>query len=584
METSFRSSVTTLLTACADGEREEESMNARISDRILKGPKRGPHRSFLKAVGFSHRDIMEKPLIGIANSHNDMFPGHAHLNRISQAVREGVFAGGGLPFEFHTIALCDGICMGHEGMRCPLPSRELIADSIEVTQLAHAFDGLVLVTNCDKITPGMMMAAARLNVPAILISGGPMWSGFWRGNRIDDITIFEMMPKVERGAVPLAELHEIEKAASPGVGCCPSIATANTMNCLAEAIGLALPGNGAIPAVSAERTVLARETGKRIVGLIQEDFRPDRIFAMKNFENAVAVDMAIGGSTNSVLHLMAMAHEAGIPLGLHLFDRMSRTVSRLCNLRPNGPDFMEDLWRAGGIPAVMKELEAGNLVHLEAETVAGGTLGDLLKDAHAGDGEIIRPLSNPWDREGGIAVLYGNLAPEGAIIKQSALARSRRRHRGPARVFESEEDAVEAMLKGVVQEGEVIVIRYEGPKGGPGMREMLLATSTLVGTGLDRSVAMVTDGRFSGATRGPAVGHLSPEAMEGGLIAVVRDGDVIEIDVERRMLNLEVGPTEAGKRFEAWQAPAPKVTRGYLARYGLLATSASTGAVLKSRL
>jgi dihydroxy-acid dehydratase len=559
-------------------------MTARISDRILNGPKRGPHRSFLKAVGFSHQDIMEKPLIGIANSHNDIFPGHAHLNRISQAVREGVFAGGGLPFEFHTIALCDGICMGHEGMRCPLPSRELIADSVEVTQLAHAFDGLVLVTNCDKITPGMMMAAARLNVPSILISGGAMLSGFWQGKRIDDITIFEMMPQVERGCVPLSELHELERAASPGVGCCPSIATANTMNCLAEALGLALPGNGAIPAVCAERLVLARDTGKRIVALIREDFRPDRIFTRRGFDNAVAVDMAIGGSSNSVLHLMAIAHEAGIPLDLGLFDRMSRTVPRLCNLRPNGPDFMEDLWRAGGIPAVMKELEAGKLLHPDTLTVAGGTLGDLLQGVRRGDGQIIRAVSNPWDHEGGIAVLYGNLATEGAIVKQSALDRSRRRHRGPARVFESEEAAVEAILQGAVQDGEVIVIRYEGPKGGPGMREMLLATSTLVGSGLDHSVALVTDGRFSGATRGLAIGHLSPEAMEGGLIAVVRDGDVIEIDVERRRLNLEVGPTEADERFASWQAPAPKVTKGYLARYGLLATSASTGAILKSRL
>jgi dihydroxy-acid dehydratase len=559
-------------------------MNARTSDRILKGPKRGPHRSFLKAVGFSHRDIMEKPLIGIANSHNDMFPGHAHLNRITQAVREGVFAGGGLPFEFHTISLCDGICMGHEGMRCPLPSRELIADSIEITQIAHAFDGLVLVTNCDKITPGMMMAATRLNVPSILISGGPMLSGFWHGSRIDDITIFELMPKVEQGEVSLAELHGMEKAASPGIGCCPSIATANTMNCLAEAFGFALPGNGAIPAVSGERIALARETGERAVALVREDFRPERIFTTKNFENAVAVDMAVGGSTNSVLHLMAIAHEAGLPLGLELFDRMSRTVPRLCNLRPNGPDFMEDLWRAGGIPAVMRELAAGGLVHPDAQTVAGGTLGDHLREVSRGGEEIIRPLSTPWDSEGGIAVLRGNLAPEGAIVKQSAVARARRYHRGPAQVFESEEDAVEAILKGTVREGEVVVIRYEGPKGGPGMREMLLATSTVVGSGMDRSVALLTDGRFSGATRGLAVGHLSPEAMEGGPIAVVRDGDLIEIDVQQRKLTLEVDPIELAERFREWQAPPPKVTRGYLARYALLATSASTGAVLKSRL
>jgi len=559
-------------------------MHTRTSDRILKGPQRGPHRSFLKAVGFSHQDIMEKPLIGIANSHNDMFPGHAHLDRISRAVREGIFAGGGLPLEFHTISLCDGICMGHEGMRCPLPSRELIADSIEVTQIAHAFDGLVLVTNCDKITPGMMMAAARLNVPSILISGGPMLSGFWRGKRIDDITIFELMPKVEQGILSLGELHDLEKAASPGVGCCPSIATANTMNCLAEAIGFALPGNGAIPATSGERIALARATGERAVALVREDFRPDRIFTWNNFENAVAVDMAVGGSTNSVLHLMAMAHEAGLSIGLELFDRLSRTVPRLCNLRPNGPDFMEDLWRARGISAVMKELERGGLLHPGTETVAGGSLEELLHTVLPGDRKIIRPLSNPWDSEGGIAVLCGNLAPEGAIVKQSAVVRAHRFHRGPARVFESEEGAVEAILAGVVQEGEVIVIRYEGPKGGPGMREMLLATSTLGGSDLDRSVALVTDGRFSGATRGLAVGHLSPEAMEGGAIAVVRDGDLIEIDVDKRRLTLVLDPTELALRLREWQAPAPKVTQGYLARYSLLATSASTGAVLKSCL
>lgn len=559
-------------------------MHTRTSDRILKGPQRGPHRSFLKAVGFSHQDIMEKPLIGIANSHNDMFPGHAHLDRISRAVREGIFAGGGLPFEFHTISLCDGICMGHEGMRCPLPSRELIADSIEVTQIAHAFDGLVLVTNCDKITPGMMMAAARLNVPSILISGGPMLSGFWRGKRIDDITIFELMPKVAQGSLSLGELHDLEKAASPGVGCCPSIATANTMNCLAEAIGFALPGNGAIPATSGERIALARATGERAVALVREDFRPERIFTWNNIENAVAVDMAVGGSTNSVLHLMAIAHEAGLSIGLELFDRLSRTVPRLCNLRPNGPDFMEDLWRAGGIPAVMKELERGGLLHPSTETVAGGSLEELLHTVLPGEGKIIRPLSNPWDSEGGIAVLYGNLAPEGAIVKQSAVVRAHRFHRGPARVFESEEGAVEAILAGVVREGEVIVIRYEGPKGGPGMREMLLATSTLVGSDLDRSVALVNDGRFSGATRGLAVGHLSPEAMEGGAIAVVRDGDLIEINVDKRRLTLVVDPTELALRLREWQAPAPKVTQGYLARYSLLATSASTGAVLKSCL
>ena len=559
-------------------------MSCRASDRIRSGPRRGAHRSFLKAVGFSHRDIMEKPFIGIANSQNDLFPGHAHLDRIAQAVREGVFAGGGLPFQFHTTALCDGICMGHEGMRCPLPSRELIADSIELNALAHAFDGLVLVTNCDKITPGMMMAAARLNIPCILVSGGSMLAGFWKNRRIDDITVFEAMPQVESGEMSLEELYELETAASPGVGCCPSIATANTMNCLAEAMGFALPGNGTIPAVAGERIALARATGERIVGMVREELRPDRVFTMHNFENAVAVDMAIGGSTNSVLHLMAIANEAAVPVDLNLFDKMSRMVPRLCNLKPNGPDFMEDLWRAGGIPAVMKELQRGGLLHPDAMTVTGASVGCLLDRAAPVDGEVVRPLSNPRYPEGGIAVLYGNLAPDGAVIKQSALDPDRRHHRGPARIFEAEEDAVEAMLKGGIREGDVVVIRYEGPRGGPGMREMLLATSTLVGSGMDRSVALVTDGRFSGATRGPAVGHVSPEAMDGGPIAMVLEGDVIEIDVENRKLLVEVDEREMERRIHAWHAPEPKVTRGCLARYAILATSASTGAVLKSRL
>lgn len=474
--------------------------------------------------------------------------------------------------------------MGHEGMRCPLPSRELIADSIEVTELAHAFDGLVLVTNCDKITPGMMMAAARLNVPSILISGGSMLSGFWKGCRIDDITVFEALPQVEKGEMPLSELYDLESAASPGIGCCPSISTANTMNCLAEVLGLALPGNGAIPAVAAERIALARATGERIVDMIREDLKPESIFTRKAFENAIAVDMAIGGSTNSVLHLIALAHEAAVPLGLDLFDWMSRSVPRICNLRPNGPDFMEDFWRAGGIPAVMKELERGGLIRLDALTVTGKRIGDLLQATSRGDQKVIRPVSDPYDHEGGIAVLSGNLAPDGAIIKQSALPGDRRYHRGPARVFESEEDTVEAIAKGEIVQGDVIVIRYEGPKGGPGMREMLLATSTLVGSGLDRTVALVTDGRFSGATRGPCVGHISPEAMERGPIAVVQDGDLIEIDIDQRRLILDVGWQEIDMRMKSWQAPTPKVAHGYLARYALLATSASAGAILKSRI
>ncbi len=556
----------------------------RIRDRITKGPRRGPHRSYLKAVGFSHQDIMEKPLIGIANSHNELFPGHAHLNRIAHAVREGVFAAGGLPFEFNTMALCDGICMGHEGMRCPLPSRELIADSIEMTELGHAFDGLVLVTNCDKITPGMMMAAFRLNVPAILVSGGTMLAGRWEGNRIDDIALFESMPKVEAGRMSLGEFYDMEAAASTGVGCCPSISTANSMNCLAEALGIALPGNGSIPAVYGARIALARASGERIVSLAREDLRPSTLFKRENFENAITVDMALGGSTNTVIHMIAIAHEAGIPIDLALFDRLGKTVPRICNLIPNGPHFVEDLWQAGGVMTVMKELAKAGKISTGTGGVTGRPLAELLCAAVDGDGDVIRPVSHPFASEGGIAVLYGNLAPDGAVIKQSAIPSSRRHQRGPARVFESEEEAVDAILKGVVRTGEVMVIRYEGPKGGPGMREMLLATSALVGSELDRTVAIVTDGRFSGATRGPAIGHISPEAMEGGPIALVQDGDIVEIDVDRRCLVLEVGPEELTKRRADWTPPAPKVTTGYLARYALLATSASSGAILKSRL
>lgn len=557
-------------------------MTSRTSDRITKGSMRGPHRSYLKAVGFSHRDIMEKPIIGIANSRNELFPGHAHLDRIAQAVREGVYAAGGLPFEFNTIALCDGICMGHEGMRCPLPSRELIADSIEITELAHAFDGLVLVTNCDKITPGMMMAAFRLDVPVILVSGGTMLAGHWQGKRIDDISLFEAMPKVERGEISYRQFYDMEAAASPGVGCCPSISTANSMNCLAEAMGLALPGNGSIPAVYGSRIALARATGERIVALVQQDLRPSVLFRKENFENAIAVDMALGGSTNTVIHMMAIAHEAHIPVDMALFDRLGRITPQLCNLMPNGPHFMEDLWRVGGVMTVMKELAKGGMIQTSTTGITGRLLDELLLDAPSGDGEVVRPLNHPYNPEGGIAVLYGNLAPDGAIIKQSALSHDRRRQRGPARVFASEEETVEAILTGQVKEGEVLVIRYEGPKGGPGMREMLLATSALVGSGLDRTVALVTDGRFSGATRGPAVGHISPEAMEGGPIALVHDGDIIDIDVDSRALILDVTQEELCRRRLVWKAPAPKVSTGYLARYALLATSASTGAILNS--
>jgi len=533
-------------------------------------------------MGFSHKDIMEKPLIGVASSKSEIVPGHVHLDKVSQAVKEGVYAGGGLPFEFNTIAICDGICMGHEGMRCPLPSRELIADSIELMQIAHAFDGLVFVTNCDKITPGMMMSGLRLNVPCVMVSGGPMLAGDWEGQKIDVIKVFELMPKVEKGEISMERFYDLEKAACPGIGCCSPIATANSMNCMAEAIGLALPGNGTIPAVYGERTALARATGQRIVGLVNQGLTPDKILKKENFENAIAVDMAIGGSTNTVLHLMAIAIEGDISVSLDDFDRLSRIVPRICNISPNGPYHMEDLWRAGGIGGVLKELSTNDLVNLDTMTATGKNLGENIRDVRITDNEIIRSPKDPYDNEGGIAILYGNLAPEGAVIKQSAVSEEMFHHGGRARVFDYEEYAVEAILAGKIDHGDVVVIRYEGPKGGPGMREMLMATSTLVGSGLGESVALVTDGRFSGATRGPAVGHISPEAMEGGPIAVVQDGDFIEIDIKSRKLNLEVSQDEIERRFRTWKALEPKVKKGYLSRYSHIASSASAGAVMTS--
>jgi dihydroxy-acid dehydratase len=556
-------------------------MTNNLSDRVKLGLKRGPHRSLLKALGFSHKDIMEKPLIGVASSKSEIVPGHTHLDKVSQAVKDGVYAAGGLPFEFNTIAICDGICMGHEGMQCPLPSRELIADSVELMEIAHAFDGLVFVTNCDKITPGMMMASMRLNVPSIMVSGGPMLAGDWNGEKIDVIKVFETMPKVDRGEVEVEKLYALETAASPGVGCCSPIATANSMNCMAEALGLALPGNGTIPAVYSQRIVLARSAGEQIVDLIEHNLAPRQIIRKQNFENAIAVDMAIGGSTNTVLHLMAIANEGKISLSLEDFDRLSRMVPKLCNLSPNGPFHMEDLWKSGGIQAIIKELSNADLIHLDAQTVTGKTVEENIKDIEVSNNHVIKSVKDPYHHEGGIAVLYGNLAPEGAVIKQSAVAEEMFFYKGRAQVFNYEEDAVEAILNGKIKKGDVIVIRYEGPKGGPGMREMLLATSTLVGSGLDRSVALVTDGRFSGATRGPAVGHISPEAIEGGPIALVQNGDFIEIDIKKRRLNLELSQEEIDKRKKNWIVPEAKVKEGYLVRYAKMAGSAASGAVMK---
>ncbi len=550
-----------------------------ISDQVKRGTQRAPHRSLFYALGYTPEEL-DRPLIGVANSQNEIVPGHRHLDEVAEAVKAGVRSAGGTPVEFSTIAICDGIAMGHAGMRYPLPSRELIADSVEAMALAHSFDALVLVTNCDKITPGMLMAAARLDIPAIVVSGGPMLAGRFQGRDVDVSTIFEAVGRLEAGLLTKEELAELELAACPGCGSCAGMFTANTMNCLAEALGMALPGNGTIPAVSAARIRLAKGAGVKIVELLERGIRPSHILTKEAFANAIAVDMALGGSTNAVLHLMAIAHEMGVELPLELFDQISRQTPYLAKMSPAGPFHLQDLDEAGGIPAVMKELSRGGLIELDALTVTGQTVGENVAEAVIRRPEVIKTLEEPIRPEGGIAILRGNLAPDGAVVKSAAVAEKMLVHRGPAKVFDSEEEAVEAILGGEIERGDVVVIRYEGPKGGPGMREMLMPTSALAGMGLDEDVALLTDGRFSGATRGAAIGHISPEAAEGGPIALLRDGDVVEIDIPARRLEVRLSPEEMEKRKESWQ-PAARVAKGYLARYAAMVTSASTGAVLK---
>lgn len=549
------------------------------SDKMKKGVERAPHRSLFKALGMTDREI-ERPMIGIANSANELIPGHLHLHQVSEAVKSGIRIAGGTPMEFFTIGICDGIIMGHEGMRYSLSSRELIADSIESMAMAYPFDGLVLIPNCDKIVPGMMMAAARLDIPAILISGGPMLAGEFQGREIDLATIFESVGKVKTGEMSLKDLKEMEGCACPGVGSCAGMFTANSMNCLSEALGLALPYNGTIPAVFADRIRLAKESGIQIMDLIKKNLRPSRIMTKKAFENAVAVDLAFGGSTNTSLHLPAIAHEAGIELSLKTFNDISKKTPHLCNLSPAGPHHIQDLHRAGGIPALMRELSRGNRIHLDSLTVTGRPVHENIKAGVIRDSEVIRPLERPYHATGGLAVLYGNLAPGGAVVKQSAVDETMLRHKGPARVFDSEEKAVKAILNGKIKKGEVIVIRYEGPKGGPGMREMLAPTSAIVGIGRDRDVALLTDGRFSGASRGAAIGHISPEAAEGGPIGIVRDGDLIEIDIPGNRLTLLISEKELKARQSRWK-PFKKELKGYLKRYARLVQSANTGAVFE---
>ena len=549
------------------------------SDSMKKGLERAPHRSLFKALGLTDEEI-ERPMIGIANSANEVIPGHLHLHQLSDAVKAGARMAGGTPLEFFTIGVCDGIIMGHEGMKYSLSSRELIADSIESMAMAYPFDGLVLIPNCDKIIPGMMMAAARLNIPTILISGGPMLAGEFQGKEIDLITVFEWVGKVKTGEMTLNELKEAEGCACPGVGSCAGMFTANSMNCLAEVLGLALPYNGTIPAVFADRIRLAKKTGMQIMQLVKKDTKPSHILTEKAFENAVTVDMAFGGSTNTSLHLPAIAREAGIKLSLQTFNKISRKTPHLCNMSPGGPHHIQDLHRAGGIPALMKELDRGGLIHQDPLTVTGKSVGENLRGKKILNPEVIRSMEKPYHPTGGLAVLFGNLAPDGAVVKQSAVDEVMLQHRGPARVFDSEEEAIKVILNRKIKKGEVVIIRYEGPKGGPGMREMLAPTSAIVGVGRDRDVALLTDGRFSGGSRGAAIGHISPEAAEGGPIAVVKNGDQIEIDIPGRKLNLLISSKELKKRLSKWKPPK-KELKGYLKRYARLVTSASTGATFE---
>ncbi|MFN3505035.1 MAG: dihydroxy-acid dehydratase [Caldimicrobium sp.] len=549
------------------------------SDRIKKGLERAPHRSLLKALGFTE-DELKAPLIGIANSYNEIIPGHIHLKDIVSAVKAGVRQAGGVPVEFGVIGVCDGLAMNHEGMKYSLVSREIIADSIEIMAQAHAFDGLVLVTSCDKITPGMLMAAFRLNIPAILISGGPMLVGNFRGKKVNLITAFEAIGKVKKGEMTEEELSELEACACPTCGSCAGMFTANSMNCLTEALGLALPGNGTIPAVYADRMRLAKETGKAIVQLVRRKVAPKKIVNMASFKNAIAVDMALGCSTNTVLHLLAIAKEAQIPLDLKIFDEISRKTPVLAKLIPAGPHSVPELHEAGGISAVMKELSKKGLIDINCLTVSGKTIGEIIAKAENRNPEILRPIENPYGPEGGIAILFGNLAPEGAVVKTNAVLPEMMKHKGPARVFNSEEEAYEAILGGKIKEGDVVVIRYEGPKGGPGMREMLSPTSAIIGMGLGRSVALLTDGRFSGGTQGACIGHISPEAAEGGPIALVEDGDLIEIDIPNRTLNVLLSEEELEKRRKKWKPPKKKLS-GVLNKYYKLVKSGSTGAILE---
>lgn len=550
------------------------------SKKITQGLEKAPHRSLLHALGLTKEEL-KKPLIGVVNAANEIIPGHIHLDKIAQAVKTGIQMAGGVAIEFPVIGVCDGIAMNHEGMHYSLPSRELIADSIEIMATAHPFDGLVFIPNCDKIIPGMLMAMLRLNLPSLIISGGPMLAGKFKGKTVDLISVFESVGKVKAGEMSEEELSLLEEKACPGCGSCSGMFTANSMNCLSEAIGLALPGNGTIPAVSSERIHLAKRAGFTVLELVKKDLRPKDILQKENIYNGIAVDMALGCSTNTVLHLPAIFKEAGLDIDLSIFDEVSKKTPNLCRLSPAGKHHLEDLHLAGGVYAVLKELAQKDLVHLEANTVLDIPLKELLKHVQNSNPEVIRPIDNPYSPEGGIAILYGNLAPEGAVVKQSAVAKEMMQRKGKARVFNSEEEATQAILNRSINKGDVVVIRYEGPKGGPGMREMLTPTSAIAGLGLDKDVALLTDGRFSGGTRGAAIGHISPEAYEGGPIGLVEEGDEILIDIPKRKLELLVSAEELQRRKQNFKPLDKPITSPFLRRYRKLASSASQGAVFR---
>lgn len=553
---------------------------SRISDNVTQGVEKAPMRSLFYAMGYTKEEL-DRPLIGVVSAHSEIVPGHMHLDKIAEAVKAGVRMAGGTPIMVPAIGVCDGIAMGHEGMKYSLPSRELIADSVETMAKAHQFDGLVLVPNCDKIVPGMVMAACRINIPSVVCSGGPMMSGLVSGEETSLSKMFEAVGSRKAGIIDDEGLREFEENVCPGCGSCSGMYTANSMNCLCEAIGIGLPGNGTIPAVSSKRIMLAKHAGMAIMDLVEKDVKPRDIINEKSVRNALTCDMALGCSSNTVLHLLAIANEAGVDVDLKMFNEVSSHTPNLCHLAPAGGTHMHDLNNAGGIHAVLAELDKKNLIDKSAICANGHTVGENIQGKRILNNGSIRSIDDPYSPTGGLAILFGNIAPEGAVVKRSAVAPEMLEHTGPARVFDSEDDAIQAIYNGDIHDGDVVVIRYEGPKGGPGMREMLNPTSALAGMKLDKTVALITDGRFSGASRGASIGHVCPEAAAGGNIGLIEEGDIIEINIPEYRINVKLSEEELAARKEEWSAPAPKVTSGWLARYAKLVGPSAKGAVME---